>query len=399
VTSLLQTVAVALAILAGLLVAPRVRAEENLREALKAEQAGLDSLRERLEADQNRLEATQIAQKSTAASLERLERDIVGIRGELRDLRRRETALSRRLGATKQQMGHVAGRLQRRRQGMGHRLRRMYKQGRQGILSVFFGAESFTEALKRVRYLSRVAEQDRREYRSIRVSQRRIGEVLGLQRVQHARQQALVEATQAAESNLGARLAERARELNRLRADVVARSRAIRENQEAIALSDVRVRKLIQEIQKREQRGQRLASLPPFDFEARRSALTWPVEGEVISGFGRQQDPELRTWTFNRGVNVAAAEGMSVRSVAPGEVVLVDWYPGYGLFVLLRHPGGYYTLYGHLASIRVERGEILDEGVALGAVGSTGRLDGKPQLHFEIMQGEEPLDPEEWLAP
>jgi murein DD-endopeptidase MepM/ murein hydrolase activator NlpD len=96
-------------------------------------------------------------------------------------------------------------------------------------------------------------------------------------------------------------------------------------------------------------------------------------------------------------VNLQAAEGTEVRAVAPGQAVLVDWYPGYGQFVLLRHPGGFYTLYGHLSAVAVNVDDIRAESAVIGRVGSTGRIDGKPQLHFEIMEGEEPLDPAVWL--
>ncbi len=79
--------------------------------------------------------------------------------------------------------------------------------------------------------------------------------------------------------------------------------------------------------------------------------------------------------------------------------MLIDWWRGFGQLVLLRHPSGYYTLYSHLESRSVEVGEILAEGALIGTVGSTGRLDRVPQLHFEIMKEEQALDPMDWLAP
>lgn len=388
----------AMALVALLLTGP-LCAEDDLDRALKAEQAGMDSLKAKVAADRERLKRTQVAQQTAAESLDRLEREIARIRAEHRDLQRRERELAGRVGNTRQKMGQVGEQLELQQAGMARRLREMYKQGRRGALQVLFSSATFTDALRRLRYLSRVAEQDRREYNAIRASRRRIGEIFSLQRVQHARQRSLLAAKQEAEGALKARVAERGRELQRLQADAAARAEAIRENQKAIDRSNERVQALIQEIQKRQRYGQRLAELPPFDFEARQGKLRWPVSGKVVTRFGRHQDPELKTWTFNRGMNVAAPEDTDVRSVAPGEVVLVDWYPGYGQFVLLRHPDSFYTLYGHLAWVHdvVAVGEILDEGAVLGTVGSTGRLDGKPQLHFEIMRGEEPLDPAVWL--
>jgi murein DD-endopeptidase MepM/ murein hydrolase activator NlpD len=139
--------------------------------------------------------------------------------------------------------------------------------------------------------------------------------------------------------------------------------------------------------------------LPDFDFTGKRGALPWPVRGKILTRFGRVQDPDLGTWTMNRGVTISAGAGTDVLAVAPGEVMLIDWWRGYGQLVLLRHPSGYYTLYSHLESRSVEIGEILAEGALIGTVGSTGRLDGVPQLNFEIMQEEQPLDPTGWLEP
>ncbi len=374
-----------------------LHAQEDLKRALEAEQAELDSLKAKLEADQKRLKVTETEKRTVAEDLGRLERDNVRIRGELRNLKRREQDLAGRVGTAKQELGRVEDRLQARRQGKAQRLREMYKLGRRGRLQVLFSATSFADVLKRLRYLSRIAEQDRRDYGAIRMDRKRVGEALALQRTQYRHQRTLLQAKQETEKALGTRVADRSGRLKELQTDASAMDREIRENREAIAQSDERVRQLIQEIQEQERRGQRLAALPPFDFEAHRGRLRRPVAGRMVVRFGRHQDPELKTWTFNRGVNLAAPEGTNVRSVAPGEVVLVDWFPGYGQFVLLRHPGGFYTLYGHLASVLVDNGEIMAEGASLGTVGSTGRLDGEPQLHFEIMQGEVPLDPAEWV--
>ncbi|MDA0746480.1 MAG: peptidoglycan DD-metalloendopeptidase family protein, partial [bacterium] len=248
-------------------------------------------------------------------------------------------------------------------------------------------------ALKRVRYLSRIAEQDRQDYEAIRVSRKRVDNVLQLQQTQHEHQRALLKAKQVSEQRLSEHVTQREKELRRLRVDASARRREIQKTEAALAESSERIAQMIQELQRRKQ----LTELPPFDFPGHRGKLRKPVAGKVVERFGRRQEPELKTWTFHRGVNLAAPEGKDVVAVAPGEVVMVDWFPGYGQFVLLRHPGGFFTLYGHLASVQVNRSQLLAEGATLGQVGSTGRVDGVPQLHFEIMEGEQPLDPMGWI--
>ena len=366
----------------------------DLEQALEVERAALDSLKAKLIRDQEALQQTESRQQFVAKDLERKERDISQIKGELREIERRGRELSGRLGGTRQELKKVESRLQAREAGMAHRLREMYKRGRRGDLQILFGSESFPQALKRLRYLSRIAEQDRTDYNAIKSDRRRIKNVARLQETQYDHQRTLLKAKQTSEDRLKRRAEQRVKELQELKEDRKAWLKGIRRTEEEMAESERRVGEYIKEIQKR----QFLVELPPFDFIGHKGKLARPVDGKILVQFGRTQDPELKTWTINRGINIGAAEGTEVLSIAPAEAVLVDWFPGYGQFVLLRHPGGYYSLYGHLLSVQVNQGQLIAKGAVLGLTGSTGRVDGVSQLHFEIMKGENPLDPQHWLS-
>jgi murein DD-endopeptidase MepM/ murein hydrolase activator NlpD len=69
----------------------------------------------------------------------------------------------------------------------------------------------------------------------------------------------------------------------------------------------------------------------------------------------------------------------------------------FGNLVLIRHPGGWVTAYGHLAKIDVQRGATVIQGQPIGTVGQTGSATA-PQLHFEIRQGAKPVDPAPFLS-
>jgi murein DD-endopeptidase MepM/ murein hydrolase activator NlpD len=222
--------------------------------------------------------------------------------------------------------------------------------------------------------------------------------MLGLRQAQFAHQRALVEASQLTARELDASSKARNRQLARLSKEQATRREAITETERLLAESQAKLRAFIAEIERQRRTEGRPPGLPEFDFAGHRGRLPAPARGPIVSRYGRTQDPELKTWTFNRGVDIAARQGGPVRAVAPGEVMMVDWFRGYGQFVLLRHPGGYYSLYGHLDSRAVATGDILSAGDVVGTVGSTGRLDGASRLHFEIMKGEEALDPALWIA-
>jgi septal ring factor EnvC (AmiA/AmiB activator) len=89
--------------------------------------------------------------------------------------------------------------------------------------------------------------------------------------------------------------------------------------------------------------------------------------------------------------------GTGVTAVAAGQTVMVDWFRGYGKFVLLYHGTDYFTLYGCLSEVLVPVGSVVEEGQVIARSGDTGTL-GQPMLHFEVLEGKEALDPLDWLS-
>lgn len=118
-----------------------------------------------------------------------------------------------------------------------------------------------------------------------------------------------------------------------------------------------------------------------------------PVEGPVIAGFGSQADGRR-----NDGVNIAAPKGAPVRSAADGEVVYAgDALQGYGNLVLVKHSDNWVTAYAHLDRILAKRGDRVQRGQTIGAVGSTGGVP-TSQLHFEMRRNNKAVDPKGRLA-
>ena len=136
------------------------------------------------------------------------------------------------------------------------------------------------------------------------------------------------------------------------------------------------------------------AFLPRKRFESLRGALPEPVPGGLAESFGEHLHPKFHTKTIQTGVLVSAHLGDPVRAVADGKVVFAEAYQSYGPMVILDHGDGWYSLYTHLQSIQVSKGQILDGGESLGEVGDT--VDG-PRLGFEIRHLAKPEDPQKWL--
>jgi len=372
--------------------------QADLEATLKAEEARLDSLERAHAAARKRWERAQDAAESVTDRLSDLEREIFLTRREHAGLARREASLTLGLKETRQEAGSLGTRVTSRQAGLSGRLRDMYKRGRVSGLSVFFSSGTLLEGVRKLEYLARAAAQDKQDVAGLRADRQQLKRVMDREAQELRHQRALVKAKSNAERTLGVMGARFERDRRRYLSRAKVEKEAMVSHQTALEASKARIIDLVQEIERLRRLGGRLVELPAFDILAHQGRLAWPVRGRILERFGRYQDPELKTWTFRRGVSIAASEDTDVLAIAPGEVMVVDWYRGYGQFVLLRHPGGFYSLYAHLGSVRANVGEILAEGAVVGTIGDSGRLDGVPQLHFEVIRGEEALDPEEWLA-
>ncbi|MGW6008809.1 peptidoglycan DD-metalloendopeptidase family protein [Streptomyces sp. NPDC055210] len=123
-----------------------------------------------------------------------------------------------------------------------------------------------------------------------------------------------------------------------------------------------------------------------------------PVETYGLSaGFGSGGE---RWASRHTGQDFAVDIGTPVRSVGQGRVVKVSCGGPFGMEVVVRHAGGYYTQYAHLAAVTVDQGERVSTGQWVGQSGTTGNSTG-PHLHFEVRLTPQPgsgVDPREWLA-
>lgn len=120
--------------------------------------------------------------------------------------------------------------------------------------------------------------------------------------------------------------------------------------------------------------------------------FVWPVDGPVISSFGSGRNGQR-----NDGINIAANRGEPIHAAAAGTVTYAgNELKGYGNLVLIRHDDGYVTAYAHAERIAVDRGERVAKGQVIGYAGATGDVS-RPQLHFEIRHGVQPVDPKPLL--
>lgn len=121
-----------------------------------------------------------------------------------------------------------------------------------------------------------------------------------------------------------------------------------------------------------------------------------PIGGGITSPFGWRVHPIFKSRTFHSGVDIGGPNGGTIKASNAGKVIYSGWYGGYGKVVILDHgvvngrPTT--TLYAHMSSIAVAKGQTVAKGQAIGREGSTGYSTG-PHCHFEVRINGSPNNP------
>lgn len=118
------------------------------------------------------------------------------------------------------------------------------------------------------------------------------------------------------------------------------------------------------------------------------------VQGIMRSGFGMRRHPILGYSKVHTGVDWSAPHGTPIFAAGNGIVEKEGWESGYGKFILLRHPNGYETAYGHMTAFakNIKEGKQVRQGQVIGFVGSTGLSTGA-HVHYEIRINGRFVDP------
>lgn len=121
-----------------------------------------------------------------------------------------------------------------------------------------------------------------------------------------------------------------------------------------------------------------------------------PVVGALTSPFGWRDHPIDGETRFHYGVDLAADTGTAIRAFADGEVYATGESSSLGKYIMVRHSGGYMTLYGHCSRVTALSGPV-SMGDKIAEAGQSGMATG-PHLHFELQDGSLYLNPIYYVA-
>ncbi|MDQ1354529.1 MAG: Peptidoglycan DD-metalloendopeptidase family protein [Acidobacteriota bacterium] len=138
------------------------------------------------------------------------------------------------------------------------------------------------------------------------------------------------------------------------------------------------------------------SSLKVIDLKKIKGRLSWPVDGKVISSFGKKKSTRFDTYIFNNGIEINLTTSDRIKAVYAGDVVYAEYYKGYGNLVIIQHSRDLHSLYGHCKEILKKPGDSIVSGEEIAVAGDTGSTSGK-SLYFEIRLHLKSQDPLEWL--
>ena len=118
-----------------------------------------------------------------------------------------------------------------------------------------------------------------------------------------------------------------------------------------------------------------------------------PMEHYYVSSkYGKRKHPVTKKWRFHHGIDLAGTWQENISVSADGLVIFAGFHGSFGKVIRIKHNFGITTTYGHLARIKVRKGEIVSEGQIIGKMGKTGRVDGA-HLHYEIAVNGKSVNP------
>jgi septal ring factor EnvC (AmiA/AmiB activator) len=398
-----RTVLLAVAVPIALLFPLRARAQQsppppaapqNAAERLKAQKDELEKIRLERTDLQRRMHELQSTVHDLAEERTNIERQADATARAVHTLDKQLTALGDEENEATANLIRAQDELAIKRAVLRNRVREIYKRGALYSVEAMLSAQSFGELVARYKYLHLVAQRDRALVHRVEA----LGQQIGNQR------QTLVTLRYDVESSREQKADEekRLRTLDEQRARSLAQAQAKEKQAESrlaqIAKDEARLGSVIAslEVERKRAEGRSGGAFPSnstlktADF----GRLDWPVEGNIIYQFGRLVNPNNTTIRW-AGIGIAAAEGTPVKAVAAGVVALVDESLGtYGRTVIIQHGGNDYSIYSSLGKISVTKGTKIVKGQAIGTV---GKSDMEPHLHFEMRPGQRAVDPLEWL--
>lgn len=324
-----------------------------------------------------------------------LDRTLFKREKELKLLNQKLSLVAKKVEKTNKEIQSLSQAINAQMKSLEERLVALYKIEDLGLPQLLLSSDSLTDLANSQFFLTTILWQDRKIIEDYQRRQNQLG---------NYREQLH---TDEKELQLLKREAEKKRE--EIRQDRLKKSELLESvrNEKKIHLAAIRdlevasknLQTLIDRLERelREKAKKEITAPAVKGFAAQRGKLPFPVEGRLLSTFGRNENPKFNTFTIQKGIEIEAPVGAEIKAIYDGRVLYADWFKGYGKILIIDHGEGFYTLSGHASQLLKKAGDEVKAGEVVALVGDTGSLKG-PCLYFEIRRQGKPLNPLEWLS-
>lgn len=281
-------------------------------------------------------------------------------------------------------------------------------------LEFLFASEDFNQAFQRLRYIQQFAGARKTKMDQIASTRQKVRLELEQLRKDKEQQAALLAEQKAQQEALIKEKNELDEQVKKLKKQEGKIQQNIKDKQAQAKKFQKQIDDIIaEEIRKANERASKDAkkgtkpdkmALTPAEkalstsFSANKGKLPWPVErGVVSSSYGKHASAiSDKVVITNNGIDIVTTENAKARCVFDGVVVSVVKPSATNIGVIIRH-GDYFTVYSQMDEAYVNRGDKVKTKQDIGRV-HTDRAEGKTELHFELRQGKDCLNPSTWLA-
>jgi murein hydrolase activator len=372
-------------------------ADDSISEKIERQRKTLEALKDKIQEKRKRADEAEKKWESVLQGIQSLDERMIRHRQDHREIKQKLRQKDREIEEITDQLMAMRTGIQARREAILSRLRVQYMEGRFRHVKALLTSDSYGDLQRRAQYLSTVSQKDYELLETFRTDMARMEEAERQRAQARAGMVAFKQNIEKKLTDIRVLQTEKKGYLAKIRHKKDSYHRAVKE----LERSASRLDSLLHEL---ETRRRMMAMSPPTTLSSSppvprgiRGMLPWPVEGKIVSFFGRQKHPTFDTYVQRKGIEIRVTEGSLIHAVMPGNVVYADWLKGYGLVIILDHANGFFSLYAHASKILTGVGEQVVEGQAIGETGDTGMI-GENTLYFELREGAEPVDPLHWLA-
>ena len=368
--------------------------ESNLSEAQQEKK----TLENDLQKAKELIDSLKGSKEDIQSEVEKLDKQLNEISGKVKELESQLSKKRQEIANTESALNKAKEQEKKQYRNMKKRIQFMYENGQTSYVEMLLSADSFTDFLNAVEYITQISQYDRKmlkEYQNMQVT---IADTQKTLETDYASLQSLQAKVQEEKQAVAALESAKKGELNDV-ADDLTDAQTVAKAYEAEIQAQNEVIAQIQAAQKRaaeQQAAQQQAqaaeenqntaqNTTPSGNGQSTGSMMWPCPSSkrVTSDYGPRTSPTNGASSNHKGIDIGAAYGADIVAADGGTVLVATYSSSGGNYVIIDHGGGLCTVYMHASSLTVSAGQTVSKGQVIAKVGSTGISTGN-HLHFGV---------------